>query len=1082
MLKKIFLLLTILVCNIGFSQTKIALNIELDGAVVDTITEDENGIINYSICRGTPLHIKPILLNENGYALNDNGYTIKIFTDANDLVSGCSCPNSLPPYLLNTHSIPSGEFYDILQYYNNYKGFCFTNRTGAADGGGTPLNPNYNTFYIQTNDGAISTRFKLTRYSSGNFNAIESSTLYDIDDADIIPTITDAEDCHQLRFSDIRLKFNDANNPANSLYSDNMNKANYLIEKSSDNITYESISVSDTLEAGSFYRFRLKQPTTSTCTSNWFTIKINSLSLVNPVDVFVGNASPNGFTVCKNNLNNNNDEIIFQHNMDADFLNNLETPASASLTMHLSKPYQYITGTNGYPFYRYTSESLRNIEITSDNNNDIYYTVDSDNNAIEIHVQRQYLYNFLTTIPSLPLGIKHIYIFILYNHPTNTNQCLQKTAFSEIITFDNRYITPYPQNFLLQDFTNGLDLDEDGDANENELTTNTILHLFKKFQIDKLYSANFSMQNYDDLYNIKMFDSDSLEITPDDSIIDELFHWENNVNSQEFNRKKYYFDIESKDTICYDTITTIASKVPFDIGIFDVPELEQTGTVNPEIMYVCDNPITVSNLNITTNPNNHYLVYIARYGGNPLNPTDTLENGTTYYISQVGALEEGFFTGYYPTLQNGIESQSAKRISITIIYSCCPQPTLQPITEYTDTTATLNWTVNEQEGLWQIEYGFSGFTQGEGSTVTTSINPFTVNGLLPANSYDFYIRAICNTDPNNDEEDNMSLWDGPQTITTDCANCTSFKPEPNKKYVLSAWVKEDHSNITTTSFNINTEYIKEMLNDLVLKYQTDQIILDGYTNAGLDNLKSHNNLYSSSLNANAAIYDFGYSVFRGYRFKFSDNPFAPYHYFKVNLPLLGSTNGSIVNVSIDENAADQTSFVLDIDFDNDGTSDYNQLYNFEDNIYRSTVTSSTSNQVMNYNDTSLKVTFFDGTDALIGTPNQVEFNTSGDIIDGWQRIQGEFTIPVGTVKLNIDLINNFAGDAFFDDVRVFPVDGNMKSFVYDQQTQRLMAELDENNYATFYEYDKEGGLIRVKKETEKGVFTIQETRSGNVKK
>jgi hypothetical protein len=44
-----------------------------------------------------------------------------------------------------------------------------------------------------------------------------------------------------------------------------------------------------------------------------------------------------------------------------------------------------------------------------------------------------------------------------------------------------------------------------------------------------------------------------------------------------------------------------------------------------------------------------------------------------------------------------------------------------------------------------------------------------------------------------------------------------------------------------------------------------------------------------------------------------------------------------------------------------------------------------------------------------------------------------------------------------------------------------MAELDENNYATFYEYDLEGGLIRVKKETEKGIFTIQETRSNTYK-
>jgi hypothetical protein len=46
-------------------------------------------------------------------------------------------------------------------------------------------------------------------------------------------------------------------------------------------------------------------------------------------------------------------------------------------------------------------------------------------------------------------------------------------------------------------------------------------------------------------------------------------------------------------------------------------------------------------------------------------------------------------------------------------------------------------------------------------------------------------------------------------------------------------------------------------------------------------------------------------------------------------------------------------------------------------------------------------------------------------------------------------------------------------------TLRLMAELDERNYAKLYEYDEEGKLIRVKKETEKGVMTIQENRENS---
>ncbi|MEP2936728.1 MAG: hypothetical protein ABJM06_10005 [Gilvibacter sp.] len=105
---------------------------------------------------------------------------------------------------------------------------------------------------------------------------------------------------------------------------------------------------------------------------------------------------------------------------------------------------------------------------------------------------------------------------------------------------------------------------------------------------------------------------------------------------------------------------------------------------------------------------------------------------------------------------------------------------------------------------------------------------------------------------------------------------------------------------------------------------------------------------------------------------------------------------------------------------------------------------------------------------------------TGPIIDGWQRIFGEFTINPGVEGLFIKLQAASVG-TYFDDVRILPFNGSLKSFVYDPVNQRLMAELDENNYATIYEYDHEGGLIRVKKETARGVFTIQETRSKSSK-
>lgn len=100
----------------------------------------------------------------------------------------------------------------------------------------------------------------------------------------------------------------------------------------------------------------------------------------------------------------------------------------------------------------------------------------------------------------------------------------------------------------------------------------------------------------------------------------------------------------------------------------------------------------------------------------------------------------------------------------------------------------------------------------------------------------------------------------------------------------------------------------------------------------------------------------------------------------------------------------------------------------------------------------------------------------GAIIDGWQRIEFVFTVPAKASDIKVQLENLGNGNVFFDDIRIHPFNSNMKSFVYDPISLRLYAELDENNYATFYEYDEEGALVRVKKETERGIKTINETR------
>jgi hypothetical protein len=102
---------------------------------------------------------------------------------------------------------------------------------------------------------------------------------------------------------------------------------------------------------------------------------------------------------------------------------------------------------------------------------------------------------------------------------------------------------------------------------------------------------------------------------------------------------------------------------------------------------------------------------------------------------------------------------------------------------------------------------------------------------------------------------------------------------------------------------------------------------------------------------------------------------------------------------------------------------------------------------------------------------------TGPIIDGWQKIEGEVNVPANASVFNLKMHNKSNQEVYMDDLRIHPFQANMASYVFDPVSMRLLAELDENNYATLYEYDEEGTLIRKKVETEKGIKTIQETRS-----
>lgn len=111
--------------------------------------------------------------------------------------------------------------------------------------------------------------------------------------------------------------------------------------------------------------------------------------------------------------------------------------------------------------------------------------------------------------------------------------------------------------------------------------------------------------------------------------------------------------------------------------------------------------------------------------------------------------------------------------------------------------------------------------------------------------------------------------------------------------------------------------------------------------------------------------------------------------------------------------------------------------------------------------------------------NRETLYPSGEKIEQWQRIEGEFKIPATATKVELHFTEptQLSQKIYWDDLRVYPVGSLVKTFVYDPVSLRLLATLDENNYSVQYTYDESGNLYSTRVETPKGIRSISESRA-----
>ena len=130
-------------------------------------------------------------------------------------------------------------------------------------------------------------------------------------------------------------------------------------------------------------------------------------------------------------------------------------------------------------------------------------------------------------------------------------------------------------------------------------------------------------------------------------------------------------------------------------------------------------------------------------------PVDTVVVTSTTYAEKIVYFNNYMGTGTHIALMAPRQTSSTyntgyvDNIEVNVIPTC-PKPNSLTATAATTNSITLSWNdPSNNASTWNIEYGPVGFTQGTGTTVVATSNPYTITGLTGNTGYTFYVQSDC---------------------------------------------------------------------------------------------------------------------------------------------------------------------------------------------------------------------------------------------------------------------------------------------------------------------------------------------------